>query len=82
MAMPNLLSVAGATNAMASLTLATRIEQSGDLHLSDAEWAAYCLWEMSREKIEQEIPLSMHCFRNKNKPHFCDGLDGFARITG
>lgn len=53
-----------------AVALATRIEQSGDLHLSDAEWAAYCLWEMSREKIEQEIPLSMHCFRNKNKPLF------------
>ena len=53
-----------------AVALATRIEQLGDLHLSDAEWAAYCLWEMSREKIEREIPLSMHCFRNKNKPHF------------
>lgn len=52
-----------------AVALATRIEQLGDLHLSDAEWAAYCLWEMSREKIEREIPLSMY-FRNKNKPHF------------
>lgn len=53
-----------------AVALATRIEQSGDLHLSDAEWAAYCLWKMSREKIEREIPKSMHCFRNKNKPTF------------
>lgn len=53
-----------------AVALTTRIEQSGDLHLSDAEWAAYCLWEMSREKIEREIPLSMHCFRDKNKPLF------------
>lgn len=53
-----------------AVAVATRIEQSGNLYLSDAEWAAYCLWEMSREKIEREIPKSMHCFRNKNKPHF------------
>lgn len=52
------------------VALATRIEQSGNLHLSDAEWAAYCLWEMSREKIEREIPKEMLCFRNKNKSHF------------
>lgn len=51
-----------------AVALATRIEQWGDLYLSDAQWAAYCLWEMSREKIEREIPKSMHCFRNKNKP--------------
>lgn len=51
-----------------AVALATRIEQSGNLYLSDAQWAAYCLWEMSREKIEREIPKSMHCFRNKNKP--------------
>ena len=51
-----------------AVAVATRIEQAGNLYLSDAEWAAYCLWEMSREKIEREIPKSMHCFRNKNKP--------------
>lgn len=53
-----------------AVALATRIEQSGNLHLSDAEWAAYCLWKMSREKIEWETPNSMHCFFHNNKPLF------------
>lgn len=54
-----------------AVALATRIEQSGHLcFFKDAEWAAYCLWVMSQEKIEREIPKSMLCFRTKNKPHF------------
>ena len=56
------------------VALTTRIEQAGNLRLSDAEWAAYCLWAMSREKVEREIPSAMHCFRNKNKPHFLQRL--------
>ena len=53
------------------IALATRVEQLGYLHLSDTEWAAYCLWEISREKIEREVPRSMRYFlQGRHKPHF------------
>ncbi len=53
------------------ISLATRVEQFGGLYLSDKEWAAYCLWKMSEEKIEREVPLQMWgFFRKRHKPRF------------
>lgn len=58
-----------------AVALATRIEQSGRFCLfNNAEWAAYCLWAMSREKVEPEIPVSMSCLRPGNKPRFWQWL--------
>lgn len=60
-----------------AVALATRIEQSGyHCFFKDAEWAAYCLWAMSRERIEPEIPISMNCKRCKNKFRFWQWLQG------
>lgn len=60
-----------------AVALATRIEQSGRFcFFNNAEWAAYCLWAMSREKVEPEIPVSMSCLRPGNKPRFWQWLQG------